>query len=66
MIEPRYVKFTFNGWDTIAHTIEDKTELKNWLKDGSLTEGEILYEFKTKYKIVKWKDGSLLLEEIKE
>ena len=66
MIKPRYVKFTFNGWDTIGHQIEDRKELHTWLNDGSLTEGEIVYELKTKYKVVKWKDGSLLLQEIKD
>ena len=66
MIKPRYVKFTFNGWDTIGHQIKDKKELGEWLKDGSLTEGEILYELKTKYEVIKWKDGSLLLSEVKQ
>jgi hypothetical protein len=62
-IKPRYVEISFDGWNTIAQVIQDKKDLAIRLKDGSLEEGNIVYEFKAKYKIVKWKDGSLLLSE---
>ena len=52
-MKPKYVHIEFNGWDTIASYIHDRKELEVWLKDGSLKEGDIIYELKSKYRVVK-------------
>jgi len=63
-MKPKYVHIEFNGWDTIASYIHDRKELEVWLKDGSLKEDDVIYELKSKYHVVKWKDGSLVLEDV--
>lgn len=64
-MKPRYIQVELGDGDTIASLIQDRKELGVWLKDGSLQEGDIFYEVKAKYKVVKWKDESLCYTEEK-
>lgn len=66
MTKPRFIKIKFDGWHTNAGKINDKKELALWLKDGSFQEGDFFVEVKAKFKVVKWKDGSLCYEETEE
>jgi len=65
MTKPRYIYVEFDGWNTLASVIKDKKELALWLKDGSLMKGDIVYEIKTAFEVIKWKDKELVLTERK-
>ena len=64
-VKPRYLKAKWNGWDTVIGRIEDYKELAAWLTDGSLEEGDTVYEVKTMFKVRKWKNEKLVLTEEK-
>jgi len=59
--KPKYIRLKWDGWYFIADIISNDKELALWLKDGSLLEGDILYEVSSAHKIVK-KNGKLILE----
>lgn len=63
MIEPRYLKAKWNGWNTVVGEIKDKKELEEWLQDGSLEEGDVVYEVKTVFQVVKLNDERLVISE---
>lgn len=39
--------------DGHSHTLEGKTELDKWMRDGSIEEGDTVYTVKEEFKVTK-------------
>jgi len=61
--KPKYIKISWNGWDTIASLIDSEKELEKWLEDGSFEEGDIFFEVKRRFKVTTFKKEKKVYEE---
>ena len=66
IMEARYLKIKWNGWNYVASPIESKKELRMWLDDGSLEEGDTIILIREIFRVTKAKDRLYVTEFKKE